>query len=107
MPAKKPSEVVIQKTNGYETNIDDTTMVEKVMTIVEEVNWKKGSIPSMAREEDARFWINYDNKEKETYQVWFNKYGNAELIKRSTNGSTYGTLKADKVKQLKEILLGS
>ncbi|MDN4594349.1 hypothetical protein [Polycladomyces subterraneus] len=105
--AEKPSEVIIQKANGYETTINDANKIEKIMTIVGEVNWKEGSTPTMARNEDARFWMNDDNKKKETYLIWFGKYGNAELIRDSTKGSAYGTLTADQAKQLKEILLGS
>jgi len=105
MPARKPSEIVIQKTNGYKTTIVETKIVEKVMTIVENVNWKEGTNPSMSRKEDARFQVNYENKENETYLVWFGKYGNAEFIRVSAKGSTYGTLmKADQAKQLREIL---
>lgn len=102
---------VMQKDGKYgeESMISDKKTLDQLKSIVNEIKWEKGTIPSMAREGDVKAVLFYEVEKNMPerlyeYEIWFNENGKAEFL-GSDEDERYGRLNKEKSKLLKKLLV--
>ena len=93
-----------------EMHIQDAEKINRIKSIMKEVDWNPNKIYDMSREEDVKaiFFFDFDKNLPERlveYEIWWNQSNGSAIIGSSEKEEGYGTLDKEYSEELEKELM--